>query len=349
MKKIAVIFTALLALCIAAMPVQSREAAKNALILCSDVLIPSIFPFLVCSNILVSLGAADKISKYAGKITRPLFSVGGSGALPIVLGFLSGYPCGAATVCSLYKNGSLTKNEANRLLAFSNNSGPLFIISAVGLGIFSSTSAGVILYVSHVLGAILCGIIFSFFAKKQESGTQQFAASAINSENSISRAAESMLSLCGTVVFFSVVLSILRQSGVISFLTSFLCRLGLSTENAELFSCGLFEITTALFSSASKSIPCAAAVISFGGIYKRRAPLSFLLHLGQAFVCGFIRAVRIYSAYFLPCFALFVFRYYFRKDLHVFGLFGLCVDFISYCAQPLKIILPSSYFMRSPL
>lgn len=85
------------------------------------------------------------------------------------------------------------------------------------------------------------------------------------------------------------------------------------------------------------------------GIYKRRAPLSFLLHLGQAFVCGFIRAVRIYSAYFLPCFALFVFRYYFRKDLHVFGLFGLCVDFISYCAQPLKIILPSSYFMRSPL
>ena len=73
MKKIAVIFTALLALCIAAMPVQSREAAKNALILCSDVLIPSIFPFLVCSNILVSLGAADKISKYAGKITRPLF------------------------------------------------------------------------------------------------------------------------------------------------------------------------------------------------------------------------------------------------------------------------------------
>lgn len=302
MKKIAVIFTALLALCIAAMPVQSREAAKNALILCSDVLIPSIFPFLVCSNILVSLGAADKISKYAGKITRPLFSVGGSGALPIVLGFLSGYPCGAATVCSLYKNGSLTKNEANRLLAFSNNSGPLFIISAVGLGIFGSTRAGVILYVSHVLGAILCGIIFSFFAKKQESGTQQFAASAINFENSISRAAESMLSLCGTVVFFSVVLSILRQSGVISFLTSFLCRLGLSTENAELFSCGLFEITTALFSSASKSIPCAAAVISFGGIsvfmqtlaFTKDARLSLFYCIWGKLLCAVLSALCAY-------------------------------------------------------
>lgn len=303
MKKIAVIFTALLALCIAAMPVQSREAAKNALALCCNVLIPSLFPFLVCSNLLVSLGAAEKISEYAGKITRPLFSVEGGGALPIVLGFLSGYPCGAAAVCNLYKKGSLSENEANRLLAFSNNCGPLFIISAVGLGIFGSTRAGIILYASHVAGALLCGVIFSCFAKKQQNGAPAFnAASDPNSGNSISRAAESMLSLCGTVVFFSVILSILRQSGVISFLSALLCRIGFSRENAELFSCGLFEITTALFSSASKSIPCAAAVISFGGIsvlmqtlsFTKTARLSFFYCVAGKILCAVLSGLCAY-------------------------------------------------------
>lgn len=47
------------------------------------------------------------------------------------MGIISGYPVGAKIVTEFRKNGECTKAEAERLLAFTNNSGPLFIIGTV--------------------------------------------------------------------------------------------------------------------------------------------------------------------------------------------------------------------------
>jgi nucleoside recognition membrane protein YjiH len=55
----------------------------------------------------------------------------GESAICLILGTLSGYPMGAKLACNLKDNNICTKYEAERLLAFTNNSGPLFIISTV--------------------------------------------------------------------------------------------------------------------------------------------------------------------------------------------------------------------------
>lgn len=63
----------------------------------------------------------------------------GVGAYAFIMGIISGYPVGAKIVTEFRKNGDCSKAEAERLLAFTNNSGPLFIIGTIGVSMFGNT------------------------------------------------------------------------------------------------------------------------------------------------------------------------------------------------------------------
>ena len=97
---------------------------------------------------------------------RPLFNVPGEGSYPLIMGIVSGYPVGAKIVCDLRNKNILTKPEAERLLAFTNNSGPLFILGTIGIGLFKDTTTGIILLVTHILASLTVGIIFRFWKYK---------------------------------------------------------------------------------------------------------------------------------------------------------------------------------------
>ena len=59
-----------------------------------------------------------------------------AGAFALAMGITSGYPVGAKVAKDLYNNKLCTKIEAERLLSFTNSSGPLFIIGTVGISMF---------------------------------------------------------------------------------------------------------------------------------------------------------------------------------------------------------------------
>ena len=50
-------------------------------------------------------------------------------------------------IADSYKSGELSEQEAETLLYFCNNSGPSFLIGAVGIGVFHSSPAGLLLKV----------------------------------------------------------------------------------------------------------------------------------------------------------------------------------------------------------
>ncbi len=191
-------------------PDQSIMYAKSAIGLCGEIIIPSLFPFFVCSGLLIYSGCAKTVAKLCRGVMMPLFNVSGSGSLAFVLGIISGYPLGAVTACQLYESGYLSKSEAERLLAFCNNSGPLFILGSIGAAIYSSREIGIALYVSHILAAITVGIVFRFYARTkhhapryginqpERSFSEVFAEVLSNSISSI-------LTVCGAVIFFSTV------------------------------------------------------------------------------------------------------------------------------------------------
>ncbi len=192
-------------------PETCVSAAKEALRLCAEVVVPSLFPFFVCSNLLIGLGGASILSRYLSPLMRPLFGISGGGALAVVLGVISGYPVGADCVANLYSSGECTKTEAERMLAFCNNSGPLFVIGAVGVGMLHNPKLGSLLYVVHLVSALLTGILFCKFGKENHAPKGLLQADSTRPVavlgNAVADGVSSVLKVCGFVVTFAVVIS----------------------------------------------------------------------------------------------------------------------------------------------
>lgn len=186
------------------------EYTREALFMCYEFIIPSLFPFFVVSGLLIYSGFARMLSKYARGIMRPLFNVPPTGAAAFVLGIISGFPTGAICARDLYKSGNLSKSEAERLLAFCNNSGPLFIIGSIGVSIFGKPVYGVILYLIHIISSIIVGVMFRGYQRDKH----QSPPTRINQREmtipeiiatSLNESAKSILTVCFSILFFSAI------------------------------------------------------------------------------------------------------------------------------------------------
>lgn len=199
-------------------PSECIDAGLWGVFLCLDTVIPALFPFFVCSSLITSLGLTGGISRIFAPFMKPIFNVSGNGALPFILGILSGYPVGAKCVCDLYSRGVCSKGECEKLLAFCNNSGPLFILGAIGAGIFSSPAIGRYLYIIHILSAFSVGIIMRFVPLRDLSplSLPQAAPQSISKAVvfAFSSAASGIISVCGFVIFFSTVSAAIPRIGV---------------------------------------------------------------------------------------------------------------------------------------
>ncbi|MDR0405196.1 MAG: hypothetical protein LBH54_00220 [Clostridiales bacterium] len=251
--KILAAFAALTVAGLASDPTRCLAGAARGLHLCADIVIPSLFPFFVCAKLLIETGAARRLGVWCGGVMRPLFNVPGSAGVAFVLGILSGYPLGAQCGADLYEQNLCTKAEAQRVVCFCNNSGPLFIVGAVGAGLLHSRAAGILLYVIHILSALSVGIVFRFY-KKNERMTLPCAAYRMSKtagtsvgsvlSSAIRASAELMLYVCGFIVFFSAFTSVLERFGVI-WLVRRLCGVfGLTADAARAMGFGVFEITS---------------------------------------------------------------------------------------------------------
>lgn len=110
---------------------SNLTAAKNGLKLWANNVVPSLLPFFIATNLLSHTNVIKYVSKACNKFMRPIFNVPGECAYAFILGLISGYPVGAKIVTDLKDNNLCTTEEAERMLCFTNNSGPLFIIGTV--------------------------------------------------------------------------------------------------------------------------------------------------------------------------------------------------------------------------
>lgn len=184
-------------------------AAGRALHLCATLLIPSLFPYMVISTMIVQTGASSILGRPLAPLMRRLFRLPECAAGALILGALCGFPVGAQTACENRKKGELSGADAARLIALANNTGPAFVIGVVGISCWHSREMGIVLYTAQLLSAALIGILFarkadsaSCTAPLMENAGQPFL---LCLSTSITTAARAMLHVCGFVVFFSVV------------------------------------------------------------------------------------------------------------------------------------------------
>ncbi len=261
MKKMIGIGAAAVALALSLYPAVSIGAAREALTLCAGTLIPSLFPFFVCANLLIAGGLTASAGRFFEKPARLLFRVGGEGATAVLLGLVSGYPAGAAVTCRLYAAGSISRAEAQRLLAFTNNAGPLFIIGAVGTAVYGNPRIGYLLLAAQTLATLCTGFCMRFYGTDMPLSR---TASRRPAADPMGDAVHTVLSLCGFVVFFSVIAAFLEHLGLLGCVRRLLSYAGLDSKTAALLAAGSLEISSAAQCSGG-ALPAMAALLSFGG------------------------------------------------------------------------------------
>jgi len=223
---------------------------------------------------------------------RPIFNVPGEGAFPLIMGIISGYPVGAKIVTNFRKNGTCTKEEAERLLTFTNNSGPLFIVGTVGISLFGNTTIGLVLFITHLMACLTVGFLFRFWKFKKKSTLKASCNVSYNSQiktppsfnnlgailqNSIMSSITTIVMIGGFVMLFSVIISILNNTKIFDILeivvSPILTRLDIPTSFANGLFAGIIELTNGVsmissipFKAISLNIIICSFLLGFGGI-----------------------------------------------------------------------------------
>jgi sporulation integral membrane protein YlbJ len=238
-------------------PRESFQAAAAGFKLWYAVLVPALLPFFIVAELLISSGFTHYMGRILEPVMRPLFHLPGCSSLVMVMGFTSGFPMGAVLSRRLYEEKLLTPDEAERLATFTNNSSPLFIIGAVGVGMFGNPHLGYILALSHYLSNLLVGLIWSIkssfvpvphstFLSLEKASPPRFNPGSLLGE-SIKNSLNNLLAIAGFIVFFSVLTRMTVVTGIMDMIADiFQFMLGfchLPHGVALGMGMGLFEIT----------------------------------------------------------------------------------------------------------
>ena len=281
---LAVLGAAAAMLCLVFAPAGAIESARYGLQLCAELIVPSLLPFFAASALLIRLGVPRMLAPLLAPAAGRLWGVSGAGAAAFLAGICGGYPLGAQTVAELYGAGQVTKKEAETLLGFCNNSGPSFLIGVIGVGLFSSRTAGLLLYALHVAAAVLSGVIlrrdtYGESAPVEGEDEQGFASALVDA---VRQSLSALLSVCAFIVCFCVFSGMLDSLGLYRAAAALLAApLGLQEQELRAGLIGLLELSGGI--GALRGLPLtpgrfalAAFLAGWGGLSVQLQTLAVL-------------------------------------------------------------------------
>jgi len=114
-------------LLILSFPSQVRNGAGNGLLLWFNVLLPTLLPFMILSDLIRRLHIVDSVcNRISLRTGRNLYFL-----YPLLLGLLCGLPLGAKLTAEAVRSEQLTRKQGQFLLAVCNNSSTMFLMGYV--------------------------------------------------------------------------------------------------------------------------------------------------------------------------------------------------------------------------
>lgn len=250
-------------------PQESFDASKSGLHMWWGIVFPSLLPFLIIAEVLISFGVVSFLGVILEPLMRPFFRVPGVGGFVWAMGLASGFPSGAKFTARLRLEKQLTRIEGERLVSFTNSSNPLFIFVAVSVGFFHNPKLGVILAVAHYGGNMLVGFIMRFYGRKEETiplknpipfpslkaAISQMHRTRLKESrpfgkllgDSVISAVQTLLMIGGFIILFSVFNQLLYQMNITSMLAKLVTKalhfFSLPSSFSIPIISGLFEMT----------------------------------------------------------------------------------------------------------
>lgn len=232
---------------------------NNSLILCAKRLIPSLFPLMIASRLLLSSGVGGFIGKILKKPCRCLLGLSAGGSFAFIIGIVCGFPLGAVCANSLYEKRVISFDELSFLIVASSIPSFGFVVGVIGMGVFQNSRMGIILYLCAILSAIITGMIYRFTVFR---GRVFYDGGFVITESggiigkfcdAIFLSVKNMLSVCGFIVFFSLVCEVLLS------ILSFFC----APEIFKILICGIMELSRGAL--AASELPWDLAFVLCGG------------------------------------------------------------------------------------
>ncbi len=319
MKRIIYILIVFLVFSMVAFPAAILEGATTGLNLWWNVVLPALLPFLMVSEILLNLGLMEQLGRGFEKLMRPLFRLPGEAALGLVMGYFSGFPAGAAVAAGLRRQGLITREEGNRLIAFNNNPSPLFITLVVATGILGNPGlGGLILLICYGVNLIL-GVLLGLKAplplkrspEHRGKKNQNLLPFGKLLKNAAKNAGGNIAIIGCYLVFFSILSNSIDASGINTLIMLPLKKIGLPEElNIPLLQ-GLWEMTLGINSIGQTSLPLnlklalSCAMLSFGGIGIHAQVAAMIadtdLSLKLFLKCRIIQSLSVFALTYIIC------------------------------------------------
>ena len=223
----------------------AADSAREALFLCGKTLIPSLFPLFVLGGMLVPALAQIRIPG----LSRILGFAEGY----FLLGLLGGYPLGSACIARAAERGDLRAEDAERLTGLCSLCGPGFLFGVVGT--LLSPGAAAVVFALQLEAALLTAALWPGATTTRI----QAQAEAVSLSDTLNKATQSILTVCGWVTLAAVAAGFLRR-----------WVLALLPEGIAVVLTGLMELTNGILAAGNlgkdaRFLLC-ALFASFGGI-----------------------------------------------------------------------------------
>ncbi len=247
-------------------PAAVASGVSRGLAVCGEVIVPSLFPFLVLSGVFIHSGTAQRVGGRLHPIAQRIFGFSGGGATAWLIGMIGGYPSGAAAVRDLLERGEIDRKEAARLLLCCVNGGPAFIIGTVGARLLGSVYKGVLLYIAQVTAAVLMALFTRQRGGKRNENIPPLCDSSFSAafSTSVERAVAALLSMGGFVLLFSTVLTLSDAVGITGVMSNNFTAKAVYAAVWEV-SCGCVSIAACNLSGVSTAFLLGAA-LGWGGL-----------------------------------------------------------------------------------
>lgn len=270
---IAIIF---LAITVIIHPEFASDGIRKGISCSVNILIPSMFFLVFISVATTQCGISEKAKKHLEKVTEFLFYLPGSTAPIIFLSLFGGYPVGAVGTAKLYDKNEITEEQLNRMMLFCVNSGPAFIVSALGKTLLGSVRTGSWLFLVQIISSIFIGILSGILAriKKIKFYSKTIALKEVDFNfgtvfvDSCKGACLVLANICAPVILFFGITSILENSGLINCFSVILKNFGISSQISKVLFISLIEMTQGCIVAANAGAPLwmFSWILGFGGL-----------------------------------------------------------------------------------
>ncbi|WP_019414404.1 hypothetical protein [Paenisporosarcina sp. TG20] len=209
LHKITLIICSILMALFIFMPGIAHQGAQLGLEVFSKRLLPYLLPYLVVSQwLLYELYKKNKWQTHVGNSMK-IYAIGAFG----------GFPTGAATISTLAQSSMINKRHASHLLGICHAPNPMFVVGVVGSQFLSSVSTGMVLMVIiHSINLLFLIILHIFIPMPTISKNEQLTNSNTSSfSEGIHQTASILLLVATTMVFFTTISTVIRESIVYIF------------------------------------------------------------------------------------------------------------------------------------